>query len=274
MKREERLVFLLDGIADEFLVQAFETDNAEKFKRYSGTHRRQIIFRAVLAAAACLCLILLTPPGKVAAMNLYKGVQTWFEMLIPAQKTSANLGKATDSLQEQLETIVERVAESVEITVWLEGFPETVEHSLYGVMPGDEYKTGFNLYVDTEHYTFSEEDGIYTVRPQEFADWMSPCYMEIRQLADITGEEASEAAALQLSESYGDVWEIQETEVPTGLYIYAQDGLDWDAPVVEMWFIEDGMGNVYVISSHYFMEATEGHGTRFAVMVSTFEVLH
>lgn len=274
MKKEERLVFLLDGIADTFLVQAFETDTPEKFRQYGSVHRRQMIFRAALAVAACLFLLWLTPPGKVAAMNVYKGVQTWFQILVPAKETSVSLGKASDNLQEQLETVVERVAESVEITVWLEGFPENVEHSAYGVKPGGEYKTGFVLYVDTEHYIFSEEDGIYTVQPQEFADWLPACYMEIRHLADITGEEASEAAALQLSESYGDVWEIQETEVPSGLYIYAHDGLDWDAPVVEMWFIEDGMGNVYVISSHYFMEATEGHGTRFDVMVSTFEVLH
>lgn len=276
MKREERLVFLLDGIRDEFLVQAFETDTADKFRQYGRAHRRQIIFRAAMAAAACIFLFLLTPPGKVAAMNLYKGIQIWFQTLFSAQEITVNLGKASNNMQEGLETIIEHCSESVKITVWLEGFPENVEHSMYRVLPGSKYETGFVLYVDTENYIFTEENDIYTVRPQEFPDWLPPCYMEIYRLADITGEEAAEAASLQLTESYEDVWEIQETEAPKGLYVfaYANEGIGWNAPVLEMWFIEDGAGGVYVIAAHYFMEATEGHGIRFETIAGTFKVLH
>lgn len=43
--------------------------------------------------------------------------------------------------------------------------------------------------------------------------------------------------------------------------------------MVEAYFVDNGIGGVFVIKAVYYMEATEGVGARFHAMIETFEVL-
>ena len=64
-----------------------------------------------------------------------------------------------------------------------------------------------------------------------------------------------------------------ETDLPEGYFYHTTAGYEWDAPVEDLWFTSDGQGGAFKITARYFMEASEGHGIRFAAMVDTFEVI-
>ena len=47
----------------------------------------------------------------------------------------------------------------------------------------------------------------------------------------------------------------------------------WKAEQAELWFVDDGQGGTFTITSRYFLEAEEGPGARFRDMVSSFRVV-
>ena len=77
----------------------------------------------------------------------------------------------------------------------------------------------------------------------------------------------------ELSELYADVSDIMVSELPKGLYIRADEGTAWDCEVKEVYFVDNGLGGVFVINASYIVDATEGVGVRFHSMIETFRVL-
>ncbi len=47
---------------------------------------------------------------------------------------------------------------------------------------------------------------------------------------------------------------------------------NWDSDILETWHIDAGKGT-YIIEVHYFMEATEGWGTRISNMIQSFKIV-
>ncbi len=77
----------------------------------------------------------------------------------------------------------------------------------------------------------------------------------------------------EISEHYADVAGIMVSELPKGLYLRADEGTAWDCEVKEVYFVDNGLGGVFVITASYIVEATEGTGARLHSMIETFRVL-
>ena len=131
----------------------------------------------------------------------------------------------------------------------------------------------FILYVDETVYRQSTENGVLVVEPQVDMGDLPACRLEVSRQPDISLADAAAWAAEVLSETYDDVSEPESAADPDGLAIAASGGLNWDSPQALVRLVEDRQGGVFVLYARYFLEATEGHGARFADMMATFEAV-
>lgn len=139
----------------------------------------------------------------------------------------------------------------------------------------------FSIYYDEEAYYVYQPAGSYFIRPQNAAEWLPLCQLEIAHYPDATLEEAAAIRRRHDELSYETVTLIDEAaadlavafpESAARLCLQASDGTDWDDRQSDTWFIEDGRGGVFTLSAQYFLEAAEGHGARFYDMICTFQV--
>lgn len=193
------------------------------------------------------------------------------------------------AVKENITAVIEQLFPPRMLEITPEGVEESIMHTPHSnlpsipLQPGDAEKNPaagiqmdniplFVIYVDESSYSASVENGQYIIRPVSIMETLPECKITISYLPDISLDEAAASRHSELEEAYTNVSEITQIDHPNGLYISSSSGNTWDSPVCETYFIDSGQGGIFVISSQYFMEATEGHGTRFAAMVSTFEV--
>ncbi len=142
-------------------------------------------------------------------------------------------------------------------------------------MEGPELQ--FYIYINKEIYYSYEREGVYTICPRQEAEGVPECKLEISYMPRVTLDEALEQVRTGLTGLYAEIEELpgppnrwytvnEETE----RFLFASDGIDWDSAQREILLQDDQEGGVFVLSASYFMEATEGHGARFADMVRTF----
>lgn len=169
---------------------------------------------------------------------------------------------------------------------------------------------GFAIYVDRNSYEVTEEDDCHIIRgkhiqytrqdairdnellladlPEEeqeqkireimedrqaFYDSFPVDEIRITQKQGISVEDAAGEMKDELSARYADVSDMIVSELPKGLYLRAAEGTAWDCEVKEVYFVDNGLGGVFVITASYIMEAAEGTGARFHSMIETFRVL-
>lgn len=139
----------------------------------------------------------------------------------------------------------------------------------------------FSLYFDESAYHLYEPDGLYIIRPNDPPQGMPECQLEIAHLPNTTLDEAVEARRRQSERLYRSVTLMDEatTDLAWGWpentaqrLLLASNGTDWDDRQADSWFVEDGQGGIFVLTSSYFLEAAEGLGARFYDMVCTFRV--
>ena len=97
--------------------------------------------------------------------------------------------------------------------------------------------------------------------------------MEIIHLPDISPANAAQAAQLEAESNWESVTEVTNSELPAGYCFSASIGQNWDSPREQVCFTSDGQDGTFKISVRYFLEAAEGHGTRFMNMLQTFELI-
>lgn len=134
----------------------------------------------------------------------------------------------------------------------------------------------FRIYINKEIYYSYEQEGVYIIRPRKESDVAPFCTLVISHMPDATVDEALEQIRESLMELYETVeslpgqpngwFQVREGEA----YLFASNGTDWDDVQRDVWIQPDGEGGAFVLSSGYYMEATEGHGARFADMMGTF----
>ena len=254
-------------------------EEPERSQRHSNRFR----FAATAAAVLMFIVFLQTPPGAAAV----------------------------EIVREQVTEIIELLFPPKDITITLEGTPEEVPHTAQGQEPEDVSTPGFALYVDSESYVMTEENGVTYVRPmislptreevrqnnRTLLEGLSPeeaesevdrllaeqeafyanlpvCEIEITHLPDASPECASEELRSQTLESWTSVSEITESSHPVGLFFTASGGTEWNSPQEEHYFVGDGQQGIFCLTIRYFLEAAEGHGTRLRTMVGTFSVIH
>ena len=169
---------------------------------------------------------------------------------------------------------------------------------------------GFAIYYDTERYVMTVENGATYIRQiivlstreevfknnealfeglteqeaeakidellaqqEEFYANLPVCEIEIIHLPDTQPTHASQTTRDEAAGVWEIVTEVMDSEYPTGYYFSASTGENWDSPREQIYFTSDGQGGTFKISIRYFLDATEGHGTRFLQILHTFEVI-
>lgn len=133
----------------------------------------------------------------------------------------------------------------------------------------------FLIYVNEEQFSIREENGLYSIRstnplPENFPEMG----LDILHLSGTAPDAAASDAEDALKGRYREVASEEMTAaLPGSRYLRASAGTDWDSGQVELWFVSDGQGGTFVLTSRYFLEAEEGMGMRFRDMVSSFRVI-
>lgn len=134
--------------------------------------------------------------------------------------------------------------------------------------------TEFIIYINPDAYTSREENGTYSILPAVPMNAELPeCSLQIYRIADAPPATAAELIKESLGAKYMNVDELADSTVLDGLFLHADNGDAWNAEQVDVTITDDLLGGSYVLTARYFTEATEGHGVRFADMVSTFQAM-
>ncbi len=269
------LLDILGGVRGKYILQAQELRSGGK-KRTRFRYVRQIA--AILALILLLAAFAHTAPGAAAMEYLKEKITSLIETLFPPK----------------------------EMTILIEGMEYEGSYAAGGMEPESTAEVptpGFAIYYDVDHYTMVKEGDVIYIRPyekprtreeilelyadsfaylteeereQEIAALMNPqpdpslppCEIEITHL-DIPYEQAAAQERAEL----GQKWEIQEFTDTNRITFSMLSGHKWDSPTEDRDYISDEQGGSFRIIRRYFLEATEGHGTRFAAIVNTFAVI-
>ncbi|WP_309122133.1 hypothetical protein [Paenibacillus sp.] len=224
-------------IAERIAAEPSDREEAVKAQAAPPVRRRRLRRAAVVSAAAVLTLgafLAAAPPGRA----LVAEVKSWFA----PQKT---------------------------VEEPLEGQPETTEVEL------QEGAAGYVIYFDEARFRMDRVDGVDRIVPVEAP---GPAYPEVyMEISHTAGAPADVAKALAASvEREPTVLGPRKVEFPTGGWeIYAvggTGGLAWNDPVVRYLAIDDGAGGAFVAKQKYFLEAEEGYGARFQLMMKEFYI--
>lgn len=151
----------------------------------------------------------------------------------------------------------------------IEGNEEVIDSKL------QESEMGYVIYFDQERYKVVANGDVDRIEMIETYDNIPEVYMEISQNKDSTSEELAALLEEELKKDFSDVKAAESvTEPVKGLYIHAiNNGTNWDDPIVNYYLVDNTQGGTFIIKQKYFLEASEGHGTRFFNMLKEFEIV-
>lgn len=216
---------------------------------------------------------------------------------------------AVETVKEAVSRVIDRLFPPKELIVMPEGTPEAIHHEAQGRDPEEEYP-GFAMYVDTQSYVMTEENGTYYIRQipieydrEEIADQQAALLeglspeeqeaaidariqeledfyaslpvneIEIREIPDKEFSAYAEAVKNHLSTNWETIGDIIRVEKPLALAFTVSSGNAWDSPQEVHYFVDNGKQGTFHIVARYYLEAAEGHGVRFASMIQTFTVV-
>lgn len=276
------LLEVVGSIRDKYILEAGkireETQPVKKQKMIWPVYRR---IAAIIALVLASMLFLQTPMGVAAVEIVKESVSKLIEALFPPK----------------------------DIIVMPEGTPEVVHHEAQGRDP-EEDTPGFIMYVDTESYVMTEENGVYYVRQipieydreeirdqqsalleglspeeqesaideriQESKDFYESLPANEIEIQEIPGKEFS-AYAEEVRNQMSTKWEITEdliwVDKPLAFTFSVSGGNAWDSPYEVHYFVDNGEQGTFHIVARCYLEAAEGHGMRFTSMIQTFEIV-
>ena len=276
------LLETIGSIRDKYVLEAGKTrEQTAPVKKTRTARTIQFRIAAMIALALAGILFLQTPMGVAAVEIVKESVSKLIEALFPPK----------------------------DIIVMPEGTPEVVHHEAQGRDP-EEASPGFVMYVDTESYVMTEENGTYYVRQipieydreairdqqaalleglspeeqesaideriQELKDFYASLPANEIEIREVPGKEFS-AYAEEIRNQMSADWEITEeliwVDKPLAFTFSMSGGNSWDSPREVHYFVDNGKQGTFHIVARYHMEAAEGHGARFASMIQTFVVV-
>lgn len=291
MRQDERLLELIGNIPEEMLDEALDV------KKICRSGKKRVFYAIVAAACIVVLFMRFVPAGQVMAAQIREHVERLLEELFPPKDIPLTM-----------EGIEENIFHEVygELPKEPEVFPKETEE----VSGKSADKAGFAIYVDPDSFETAEEEDCYIIRGkriiytreeairdnaalladlspeeeeqkireiveerQEFYDKLPTGEIRITQRQEVSVEDAAGKMKEELLEHYADVSDIMASELPKGLYLRAAEGTTWDCEVYEVYFVDNGLGGVFVITASYIVEATEGMGARLHSMLETFRVV-
>lgn len=246
MSGQERLFAALSGV-DEMLLERSER---------RGRSRKNLWLGWGAALAACLTLAVLAWTALPRSSDAHPEELPGDPALVPAQ--SAPPPEPEDP-------------------GWLEA-----EGELHYLQASAEAvpETRFRIWINREIYYSYEQDGVYIIRPRQEleipGETLPPCRLEISHLPDTTAKQAALLVQERLAGEYEQVEELLQP--PNGwftvgqghAYLFASNGTEWNDAQREVWIQSDEEDGSFILESCYFLDATEGHGARFADMMVLF----
>ncbi|TJY41576.1 anti-sigma factor [Cohnella pontilimi] len=225
--------------------------HAKRTQRSRKTMRR-IKISTGLAAAVIAGAVFLTMPAGTAFM---KDVRSWFA---PEKKVEVNIEGEKEQTNQKLHESGKTNGEQTP------GNSETSKET-----------SRYVIYYDQERYKLEQQGGkdvITTTTP--LPDKYPEVSFTIEQRPGIQPADAAADLEKQLAAGYAEVRKAEQvTEPIAGYRIYAQDGKDWNSKVMVVYVVDNGKQGSFVLTEKYFLEASEGHGSRFDQMLKEFKVL-
>ena len=276
------LLEVVGSIRDKYILEAGKCrEQTVPAKKAKSNRTVQFRIAAMIALVLAGILFLQTPMGVAAVEIVKESVSRLIETLFPPK----------------------------EIIVMPEGTPEVVHHEAQGRDP-DEDTPGFAMYVDTESYVMTEENGVYYVRQipieydreeirkqqaalleglsteeqeavidtriQELKDFYASLPANEIEIREIPDKEFS-AYAEEIINQMSTDWEITEELIwvdrPLAYTFSVSGGNSWDSPHEVHYFVDNGKQGTFHIIARCYLEAAEGHGIRFMSMIQTFEIV-
>lgn len=291
MKSEERLLELIGNIPEEML------DDVLNVKKICRSRKKRVFYGIVAAACMVVLFMRFVPAGQVMAAQIKECAEHLLEELFPPKVIPLSLEGMEENVPHEVYGELPKEAED---------FSRETED----VSGENADKAGFAIYVDTSTFELTEEEDCHIIRgkhtiytredairdnaallaglpeeeleqkikeiverTQEFYDNFPVGEIRIMQKQKASVEDVAGEMREEMSEHYADVSDIMFSEFPKGLYLRAAEGTAGDCEVQEVYFVDNGLGGVFVITASYIVEATEGTGARFHSMMETFRVL-
>ena len=291
MMPDQRLLELIGNIPEKML------DEALNMKKICRSRKRRVFY--ISAAAACMVVLFMrfVPAGQVMATQIREQVERLLEELFPPKDIPMTFEGMEENIPHEIYG---------ELSKETEEFPEETEE----ISRENVDKAGFAIYVDMDSFETTEEENCHIIRGkpvvytredairdnavlladlseeekeqkiQEIVEQTQAFYdnfpideIRITQKQAVSVEDAAGKMKQELAQHYADVSDIIVSELPQGLYLRAEEGTAGDCEVKEVYFVDDGLGGVFVITASYILEAEEGTGARFHSMIETFKVL-
>lgn len=188
---------------------------------------------------------------------------------------------ATDETTKPSETTAptkEPRPEESSITIELEGMPEQIVTSLH------MSELGYSMYYDKDRYKVIETSSRFdsSINVDEYmpvtpADALPDIYMQAGHFADKSAEKAFSELTAKAEQTLGVVANepmavvIGVDKLP-GHKVTIVSGSKWDSEVIAITVIDDGKGGSFFFYTGYFLEAEEGHGSRYTQMLESFRI--
>lgn len=237
----DRIIDALGKVKEDYIIES--TPGKKKNKQ---PHFRWI---AAVIALVMILTFFQTVPGVAALEIVKEAVTSFIETLFPPKDIPINVEGETEVKHQEAGGQEPQMQEDGTITA-----------------------PGFAIYYDPERYIMTEENGFTYIRFATDND-LPPCEVEIKHIPNWTPADAAESTSKKMAESWNDVSEVRDWEAREGFVFNFAAGMNWDSACGAVYFLSDGRDGCFQLTTRYFVEAAEGHGSRFGQMVQTFEVI-
>ena len=286
MRGAERLFNLLENLPDNMLEEAWKIEKVQSGKI------RKVFYR--IAAVACLVILFMAfaPAGQVMAAWIRESIEYLLEQWFPPKEISVNPEGEKENIRHEIYGNLPKRSESITQeteSMRVAGFAIYIDPEIFEMIEdGEDYLIREKRFIYTREDAIndiptllegiSEEEAECKIQErmeemQNFYDSMPICEIHITQIPQATPEDVAAKMREDFLGTYENVSDIMKSSLLDGLYLYGNMGLQADSEVIETYFVDNGLGGVFVIKAIYYMEATEGMGARFHTMIETFEVL-
>jgi len=211
--------------------------------------------------AACLIVVIIaamafTPPGRAAVSKII------------------DLFEKEKIVDTEVEGEVETTDQQLQVGTT--PIPEPEATSVPNLMT-------YVMYIDEASYDFESADGVDRITPKDYPDTLPEVYMEIKQILDVSKEDVLSELIEEVHNDYDTVLDVEEVNEPFyAVKIIAYDGdpngtkdtmPQWDSDIVKYLLVDNTQGGTFIIKMKFFIEAEEGHGSRFTSMLNEFTIV-
>ena len=137
-----------------------------------------------------------------------------------------------------------------------------------------ENTTNYIIYYDKDMYTMKSVDGKDIITPINKAANYPEVSMTIEQIADKRPHVIASEIEKDIKGKYETVENKGLVNEPIdAILINARAGSTSKDPVINYYLIENNKGGTFKVTQKYFVEASEGHGSRFYHMLKEFKIV-